>query len=112
MSCDLQNTYLNAKCKEKIWFVGGKECGEDNEKALVIVRALCWLRRAAVTEFGMEYYDMLCVYVENIVAVSSKARDAIQQITEVFMAKEGSVGVPERYLGADIEKIQVASGRM
>eukprot|EP00957_Ditylum_brightwellii_P082863 6299882-Ditylum_brightwellii.AAC.1 len=55
---------------------------------------------------------MLCVYVDGIVAVSSKARDAIQQITEVFAAKEGGVGVPERYLGTDIEKIQAADGRM
>eukprot|EP00957_Ditylum_brightwellii_P045446 3445118-Ditylum_brightwellii.AAC.1 len=28
------------------------------------------------------------------------------------MAKEGSVGVPERYLGTDIEKIQAADGSM
>eukprot|EP00957_Ditylum_brightwellii_P067326 5109953-Ditylum_brightwellii.AAC.1 len=55
---------------------------------------------------------MICVYVDNIVVVSSKARDAIQQVTEVFTAKEGSAGVPERYLGADIEKIQAADGRM
>eukprot|EP00957_Ditylum_brightwellii_P120043 9160391-Ditylum_brightwellii.AAC.1 len=40
------------------------------------------------------------------------ARDAIQYVTEVFISKEGSVGVPERYLGIDIEKIQVADGRM
>eukprot|EP00957_Ditylum_brightwellii_P195840 14920808-Ditylum_brightwellii.AAC.1 len=60
----------------------------------------------------MEYYEMFCVYVDDIVAVSSKTRDAIQQITEVFTAKEGSVGVPERYLGADIEKIQAVDGRM
>jgi hypothetical protein len=26
MSCDLENAYLNAKCKEKIWFEGGIEC--------------------------------------------------------------------------------------
>eukprot|EP00957_Ditylum_brightwellii_P074399 5652463-Ditylum_brightwellii.AAC.1 len=38
----------------------------------------------------MEYYEMLCVYVDGIVVVSTKARDAIQQITEVFMAEEGN----------------------
>eukprot|EP00957_Ditylum_brightwellii_P101142 7707989-Ditylum_brightwellii.AAC.1 len=27
------------------------------------------------------------------------------------MSKEGSVGVPERYLGTDIEKIQAVDGR-
>jgi hypothetical protein len=27
MSCDIGNTYLNAPCHEKIWFVAGPECG-------------------------------------------------------------------------------------
>eukprot|EP00957_Ditylum_brightwellii_P038339 2898325-Ditylum_brightwellii.AAC.1 len=113
MSRDLQNVYLNTKCKEKIWFVEGKECSEDQGKVLVIVGALYRLRSAgaswraalaellfslgykstkaypdvwicpAVTEFGMKSYEMLCVYVDDIMAVSSKARDAKQQVTEV-----------------------------
>jgi hypothetical protein len=29
MSCDIGNAYLNAKCREKIWFVAGAECGPD-----------------------------------------------------------------------------------
>jgi hypothetical protein len=32
MSCDLKNAYLNAPCKEKIWFEGGIECSEDQGK--------------------------------------------------------------------------------
>ena len=38
MSCDLENTYLNAMCREKIWFKGGTECGEDKGKVLIILR--------------------------------------------------------------------------
>ncbi len=26
MACDISNAYLNAKCREKIWFVTGPEC--------------------------------------------------------------------------------------
>jgi hypothetical protein len=37
MSCDLENAYLNAPCREKIWFEGGIECGEDQGKVCVIV---------------------------------------------------------------------------
>jgi hypothetical protein len=44
MSCDLENAYLNAKCKEKIWFEGGIECGADQGKVLIIVRALYGLK--------------------------------------------------------------------
>jgi hypothetical protein len=32
MSCDLKNAYLNAPCREKIWFEAGLECGEDRGK--------------------------------------------------------------------------------
>ena len=27
-SCDIGNAYLNAPCKEKIWFEAGLECGK------------------------------------------------------------------------------------
>ena len=37
MSCDLKNAYLNAPCQEKIWYVGGLKCGEDQGKVCVIV---------------------------------------------------------------------------
>ena len=46
MACDLENAYLNAPCTEKIWFVGKIECGEDNGKVLVLVRALYGLKSA------------------------------------------------------------------
>ncbi len=29
MSCNIGNAYLNAKYREKIWFVAGAECGPD-----------------------------------------------------------------------------------
>jgi hypothetical protein len=29
MSCDLENAYLHAPCREKIWFEGEIECGDD-----------------------------------------------------------------------------------
>jgi hypothetical protein len=40
MSCDLENAYLNAPCREKIWFEGGIECGEDYGKVCIVVRSL------------------------------------------------------------------------
>ena len=29
MSCNIGNAYLNAKCRERIWFFAGAECGPD-----------------------------------------------------------------------------------
>ena len=46
MVCDLENAYLNAPCREKIWFEGGAKCDEDKGKLLVVVRALCGLKSA------------------------------------------------------------------
>ena len=46
MSCDLDNAYLNATNREKIWFEGGIECGEYKGKVLVVMRALYELKYA------------------------------------------------------------------
>ena len=43
-ACDIGNAYLNAPCREKVWFEAGKECGEDAGKAMIITRALYGLR--------------------------------------------------------------------
>ena len=42
---DVTNAYLNALCREKIWFDGGVEIGEDRGKVLIAVtRALYGLK--------------------------------------------------------------------
>ena len=41
---DMDNVNLNAPRAEKIWFVGGNECGKDKCCVLLIVRALYSLR--------------------------------------------------------------------
>ena len=141
MSCDLENAYLNAPCKEKIWFEGGIECGEDQGKVCVIVRSLyglksagaafrsalaqllrdlgyestkadpdVWIRKA-VRDDGHKYYEMLFVYVDDILALSHKAEEAIKEITAYFKAKEGSIKPPEIYLGANVSKMQLPDGR-
>jgi hypothetical protein len=131
MSCDLENAYLNAPCQEKIWFEGGIECGEDYGKVCIVVRSLyelksagaafrsslaqilqnlgyqstkadpdVWLRKATKDDW-FEYYEMLFVYVDDILTLSHRATNAIEEITEFYKAKEGSVKPPEIYLGAN-----------
>ncbi len=57
MACDIGNAYLNAPCREKIWFVAGAECGEHSGKVMKLVRALYGLKssgaawRAMFAEF-------------------------------------------------------------
>ena len=111
MSCNLENAYLNAMCRENIWFEGRTKCGEDKGKVLNVVRALYGLKSAgsswraalaqvlkdldfvstladpdvwiqeAVRGNGFKYYEMLFLYVEYILAVSHKASDVIKEIT-------------------------------
>jgi hypothetical protein len=107
ISCDLENAYLNAKCQEKVWFEGGLECGEDKGKVLIVVRALyglksagaswraalakvlaglgfestkanpdVWIRKAVHPD-GFQYYEMLFVFVDDILALSHEARKVI-----------------------------------
>ena len=141
LACDLENAYLNAPCREKIWFEGGRECGEDQGKVLVVTRALyglksagsswrsslaealrnlkfestradpdVWIRPAA-REDGHGYYEMLFVYVDDILAISHQARKVVESIGEVYKIKAGSDKEPDIYLGADVEKFQLPDGR-
>jgi hypothetical protein len=67
--------------------------------------------RASARDDGHEYYEMLFVYVGDILALSHRATDVIKKITEYFKAKEGSIKPPEIYLGANISKMQLPDGR-
>jgi hypothetical protein len=119
MSCDHENAYLNAPCREKIWFEGSIECGEDQGKVCVVVRSLYGLKSAgaafrsslaqilrdvgydstnadpdvwihkAVKDNGHQYYEMLFVYVDDILALSHQAENAIKEITAFYKAKQG-----------------------
>ncbi len=43
-ACDVSNAYLNAPCRERIWFESGAECGEDRGKVMIKKRALYGLK--------------------------------------------------------------------
>jgi hypothetical protein len=65
----------------------------------------------AVKANDHKYYEMLFVYVNNILALSHQAAEAIKEITTFFKAKDGSIKPPEIYLGANVEKLQLPDGR-
>ena len=45
LACDIQNAYLTAECREKIWCRAGPEFGKEDEgKIMFIVRALYGLK--------------------------------------------------------------------
>jgi hypothetical protein len=65
----------------------------------------------AVRDEGHQNYEMLFVYIDNILALSHRAKDVIEEITAFYKAKDGSIRPPEIYLGANISKMQLLDGR-
>ena len=53
-----------------------------------------WIQ-AFVNLDGGKYYEMLFVYVDNILALSHKATEVIKDITSFYMAKEGIIKPPD-----------------
>jgi hypothetical protein len=49
---------------------------------------------------------MLFVHVDDILALSHKAKDAIKEIAAYYKAKEGSIKPPGIYLGANVLKMR------
>ena len=55
---------------------------------------------------GEAYYSYLIVYVDDLLSIDIDPDITIRQIGETFRIKEGSVGFPNMYLGANIRKWQ------
>jgi hypothetical protein len=138
---DIGNAYLNAPCREKIWTVAGPEFGNRKGCVMIIVRALYGLKssgaawramfaetladlgfkstkadpdvwiREAVKPDGFEYYEMVLVYVDDILHLSHDTKVVMDQLAKSYKLKEDSLGPPERYLGANISKYQLPDGR-
>ena len=61
MACDIGNAYLNAPCREKIWFVAGIECGPElHGKVCVLVRALYGLKTS-----GAAWRNMFSTFIQQ-----------------------------------------------
>ena len=69
-----------------------------------------WIREA-VREDGFKNYEMLFVYVDDILAVLHKASDVIKEIAVFYRAKEGTIKPQDIYLGENIMKLQMPDGR-
>ena len=69
-----------------------------------------WIREA-VRDDSFKYYEMLFVYVDDILAVSHKATYVIKEITVFYSAKEGCTKPHDIYIGANIMKVKMPDGR-
>jgi hypothetical protein len=100
LACDIQNAYLTADCREKIYIIAGPELKSLEGGIMIIRKALYGLKssgaafrahlaetfynlnylptkadpdvwiRPAVKPDGFEYYEMTLVYVDDIMCIS------------------------------------------
>jgi hypothetical protein len=141
MSCDIGNAYLNAPCREKIWCKAGTEFGSDKGKVMKIVRALYGLKssgaswramfaqtlsdldyvsskadpdlwlKAKTKPNGDEYYSYVLVYVDDVMHFDHEPHIFMSQLEGIYRLKD-KAEAPDRYLGANIDKVQTTDGNI
>ena len=137
MSCDIQNAYLTAACHEKIWMYAGPEFGSKKGSIVLIRKALYGLKSSgkafrahlantlhdngfissksdpdmwlfpAVKPNGQEYYEYILCYVDDILTISHKATQVLEDIQVVFKLRDNKIAPPKIYLRVQLEKMTV-----
>jgi len=124
LAADVGNAYLNADCREKIWTIADPEFGSKVGTVMIIEKALYGLKTSgaawrallasSLTELGyestkadpdvricaavkpdvFEYYEMLLVYVDDILVIAFDLKLTMNAIGKLYRLKEGTVGPP------------------
>ena len=139
-ACDIQNAYLTAPCRERIWTVAGPEFGSDAGKNMLIVRALYGLKssgasyrsffadmlheigfqpsmadpdvwmRPAIKDNGFKYWEYILCYVDDVLCIHEDPSIALKQIARKFKLKDDKMDEPDIYLGAGLSKMDNEDG--
>jgi hypothetical protein len=138
-SCDIQNAYISAPCREKRYVIGGKEFGSRAGTIFIIVRALYGLKSAgsafwsllreklssmgftpskadpdvwmkpATIEDGFAYYQYICAYVDDLLSIAHKSHHPLHDLKQFFKLKHDKIAPPESFLGAEVKYRQSPS---
>jgi hypothetical protein len=123
-ACDIVNAFLYRKTKEKVYIISGPEFGATlYGKNLIIDKSLYGLKTSAARfhEYLSEllgfkkknhdpdlwmvekalHYECLAIYVDDILIWSKDPMGVIKSLEKTYMLK--SVGIPEYYLGGNVE---------
>ena len=82
MACDIGNAYLNAPCREKIWFEAGPECGEIVGKVCKLVRALYGLKSS-----GAAWRAMFSTFIQEKLGFTPTRIDPDVYLRKSFKVK-------------------------
>ena len=137
MACDIQNAYLTADCREKIWTRAGPEFGSESGTIFLVKKALYGLKsagaafralladtlhdlgyratkadpdvwlRPAVKANGFEYYEIVLCYVDDILSISVDPEATLKGLQSTFKLKDDKIEKPDMYLGAQLDQMFV-----
>lgn len=141
LACDIQNAYLTAKCREKVYTIAGSEFGNEEGSVMIIKMALYGLKssgaafrsklasviwdlgyrptkadpdvwlRPALKTDGTKYYEIILCYVDDVLSISQRPSGAIEGIEKVFKLKGGKADIPHMYLGCSLSKKNNNTGK-
>ena len=60
---------------------------------------------------GYLYYKYMIYYVDGLFCIGFKTKEDMDTVNLIYWSNEG-FGPPDRYLGANVKKIQLKSGRV
>ena len=133
MGADMQNVYLNTPNREKHWIKAGSKSGQHEGKYYIVAKSLygfkstgasfrsfttkildnlgfrSWIadpdvwRRPTVKEDGIEYYEYVMTYVDDLIAISEYAKKTLQQVADTVELKNNKIEDPQSYLGAKLK---------
>ena len=84
-ACDIGNAYLNAGCREKIWFTAGPECGTELRGTVcVLIRALYGLKSS-----GAAWRNMFSTFIQKKLGFTPTHADPDVYIRKQFNTNNG-----------------------
>ncbi|KAI2497125.1 Reverse transcriptase (RNA-dependent DNA polymerase) [Fragilaria crotonensis] len=110
LSCDIQNAYLAAPNKEKVWTKFTDQLGpEYNGKKAIIAKAF---RPRSLDEEreksnGDHIYEYVISYVDDLVFQGIDPNVFMDALGKRFTLKPGSIKEPDTYLGANVKKFRI-----
>ena len=137
MACDIQNAYLTANRREKIWTYAGPEFGSERGTPMIIKKALYGLKssgaafqvhlaetlhdigfksskadpdvwlRPAINPTGEHYYEYILCNVDDILAISHDSASVLKAVQVNFRFKDDKIAPPETYLGVQLGQMEI-----
>ena len=137
LAFDIQNAYLTADCREKIWTIAGPEFVSGKGTPVIIRKALYGLKssgaafqahlvetlydisfgsskadpdvwlRPAVKPNGQTYYKYILCYVDDILSVTLNSTSILKSIQVNFKLKDDKIEPPSDYLGAVLGQMDI-----